>query len=102
MFWDSWRVSLEHIHGDGGAVNNRFLMQFVADVTRYKVRASSLPELSALGAVLSGALGMGVYDSLEGLEQLPHTFVDYVPLIDAQQADACYAGWQAAVRQVLT
>ena len=53
-------IALEYIHGDGGAVSNRFLMQFVADITRYQVRASSLPELSALGAVLAGTLGMGV------------------------------------------
>jgi glycerol kinase len=95
-------IALEFVHGDGGAVSNHFLMQFVADVTRYKVRASSLPELSALGAALAGALGMGVADSLEGIERLPHTFIDYSPAMDARQAEDYYAGWQAAVRQVLT
>jgi glycerol kinase len=35
-----------------------FLMQFVADISGLKVRAAKLPELSALGAVLSGALGL--------------------------------------------
>jgi glycerol kinase len=94
-------IALEWIHGDGGAVSNRFLMQFVADITRYRVRASSLLELSALGAVLAGTLGMEVNSSLEALERLPHTFVDYVPAMDAQQAEANYAGWQNAVRQVL-
>ena len=95
-------IALEYIHGDGGAVSNRFLMQFVADITRYPMRASSLPELSALGAVLAGTLGMGACDSLDELERLPHAFVDYAPVMDAPQADRYYAGWQAAVRQVLS
>jgi glycerol kinase len=95
-------VTLEYVHGDGGAVSNRFLMQFVADITRTTVRAATLPELSALGAVLSGTLGMGVHGSLAALEALPQTFADYTPQMDAQQAEAYYAGWLAAVRKVLS
>ncbi|HEX3053921.1 MAG TPA: glycerol kinase GlpK [Aggregatilineaceae bacterium] len=94
-------VTLQHVHGDGGMVNNKFLMQFVADIVRYTVRASSLPELSALGAVLFGALGQGVYHSLNDLEGLPLGFVDYDPQMDAAQAEIYYAGWQKAVQQVL-
>lgn len=98
---DEARISLSYIHGDGGAVNNRFLMQFTADITRYAVRASSLPELSALGAVFSGALGMGVYQTLDEVEALPRASVEYAPVMDAARAEMYYAGWQAAVGQVL-
>ena len=94
-------IPLATIHADGGAVRNAFLVQFIADMTRLKVRAASLPELSALGAMFSGALGMGVYHSLADLEQLALGFVDYEPVMDAAQAERYYAGWQAAVRRVL-
>jgi glycerol kinase len=66
------------------------------------VRAATLPELSALGAVLAGTLGMGVHASLEALEALPQTFADYTPKMDGSQAEEYYAGWLAAVRQVLS
>jgi len=95
-------LALESIYADGGAVRNRFLMQFVTDITRLTVRAASLPELSALGVALSGALGLGIYPSLEALESLPAGFVDYVPRMPAAQAEALQAGWQRAVRQILT
>jgi glycerol kinase len=95
-------MTLDYVHGDGGAVSNRFLMQFVADITRYRVRASTLPELSALGAVLSGLLGTGQVESLSACEALPYAFEDYAPVMDVQQADDYYAGWQAAVRQVVS
>ncbi|NDJ79069.1 MAG: glycerol kinase GlpK [Chloroflexi bacterium] len=94
-------VSLEYIHGDGGAVSNRFLMQFVADITRYTLRAARLPELSALGAVMAGMLGSGLAHSLADLEQLPHQFDDYTPEMDAALANEFYAGWQQAVRMTL-
>jgi glycerol kinase len=94
-------VPLTLVHADGGAVRNRLLVQFIADMIRRRVRAASLPELSALGAVYAGALGLGVYDSLAALERLPLAFVDYDPLMAAEQAEKYYAGWQAAVRRVL-
>lgn len=94
-------VALTQVYGDGGAVRNRFLMQFVADMTRYKVRAASLPELSALGAVLAGALGLGLYPSLDALLALPQACEDYTPTMPLEQAERLYAGWLAAVRCVL-
>lgn len=95
------RVDLQFVHADGGAVRNRFLMQFTADMVRRTIRASDLPELSALGAVLSGALGMGIYRSPEELEALPQRFLDYEPMMEDRLVEKYYAGWRAAVRQVL-
>jgi glycerol kinase len=95
-------MTLEYVHGDGGAVSNRFLMQFVSDVTRTTVRASTLPELSALGAVLAGMLEMGIHASLDALEALPQAFADYTPGMDVTQAENYYASWLAAVRQILS
>lgn len=94
-------VTLSSVKGDGGAVANRFLMQFTADMTGLTIHASNLPELSALGAVFSGLLGMGIHDSLAALEALPAGFEAYTPAMAPATADALYAGWQAAVRRVL-
>lgn len=94
-------LDLETIYADGGAVRNRFLMQFVADITRLKVRAAQMPELSALGAVFAGMLGMGVYSSLHDLERLPAGFIEYSPKMDLNQAGTLVLGWQKAVEQVL-
>ncbi len=99
-------LELQNVHADGGAVKNRFLMQFVADITRLTVRASSLPELSALGAVFSGVLGMhpqaAPYATLDELETLPMSFVDYTPAMDLDQVDSLYLGWQQAMQQILS
>jgi glycerol kinase len=94
-------IELKYIHADGGAVKNRFLMQFVADMTRLTVRVPNTPELSALGAVLSGALGMEVYSGLSDLQSLPAKYVEYIPKLELLEVEALNAGWQKAVRQVL-
>lgn len=93
-------IDMQQIQGDGGMVNNPFLMQFCADMTRFVVRASTLPELSALGAVLSGALGMKVYQTLDDLETLAHDTLDYRPQADEQITARLYEEWQAAVKRV--
>jgi glycerol kinase len=94
-------VDMQSIYADGGAVRNSFLMQFVADMLGISIKASSLPELSALGAVFSGMLGMKVGNTTEDLKQLPMEPVDFDPKMDRELADKYYQGWQAAVQQVL-
>jgi glycerol kinase len=94
-------IPLQSVQGDGGAVANRFLMQFVADITRLNVRAAKVAELSALGAVFSGLLGMGIYHSLAELEALPATFDDYTPRMSPAQAEHYYAEWKTAIQRVL-
>lgn len=94
-------VVLQHILADGGAVQNAFLMQSVADLTQVTVRASQLPELSAQGAELAGMLGLGIYDSLEELKALQQPFVDYEPTIKSDDAEKAYQEWLLAVNQVL-
>ena len=94
-------LPLQFINADGGAVGNRFLMQYVADMLGITVRASSLPELSALGAVFSGMLGMGVVQTIVALQQLPIGSVDFAPKMDRELASKYYHGWKAAVHQVL-
>jgi len=88
---------LVELSADGGMVENAFLVQFLADVARVAVRASTLPELSALGAALAGMLGTGVHASLESLERLDLGVRQYSPAMPAAQADVLYAGWKRAV-----
>lgn len=94
-------ISLDTIYADGGAVSNTFLMQFVADMSRLKLSASRLPELSALGAVFSGGLGLKIHQSLDDLLQLPTGFVQYEPKLEASLAKKQFVGWQKAVQQIL-
>ncbi|MEI7848526.1 MAG: glycerol kinase GlpK [Chloroflexota bacterium] len=94
-------VDLSVVHADGGAVRNAFLMQFVADMNQLTVRAAQTPELSALGAVFSGALGLQIYTSLEDLQEIPFSFTEYTAALDPAQTIKLFDGWLIAVQKVL-
>jgi glycerol kinase len=95
-------VPLQGLHGDGGAAANRFLMQFTADVTCVELQVAAMPDASPLGAALAGMLGMGVYRSLDEVAAAPRDDIVYRPSMPAEDARRLYAGWQRAVRQVLS
>ena len=50
--------------------------------------------MAVTGIGLMSALGMGMYATLEALDQ---EYVDYLPQADLKTVQANYAGWQAAV-----
>jgi glycerol kinase len=76
-------------------------MQFAADVLGVTIRASILPELSSLGAVFSGLLGMGAVRTTAEIKQLNMESFDFTPKMERTLADKYYLGWQEAVQQVL-
>jgi glycerol kinase len=93
-------ITLQYIHADGGAVRNRFLMQRTADILQRTVRASRLPELSALGAAYNGFLGVGAL-SLNDIAATEGSFDEYFPAISSSELELLQAGWAHAVKQAL-
>lgn len=94
-------VALTAINADGGATRNRFLMQFIAHMTGLEVNAAQVAECSPLGAALAGAVGMGVFKSLDEVAALPREVTTYRPTMARDESDRLHAGWKRAVQQVL-
>lgn len=94
-------VPLGTLHADGGPTASTFLMQFTADLTGSDLRVATMPDCSALGAVLAGQLGLGLYQTIPDLSALPRTDVAYRPGLDPASVKRLTAGWRHAVRQVL-
>jgi glycerol kinase len=101
MMKDRAGVELRTINADGGATRNKFLMQFIADMTGLEVTAAQIAECSPLGAAMAGMLGMGLHRSFDELAKLPREVTTYHPTMPRDRADALHAGWKNAVKQVL-
>lgn len=95
-------VKLTRLHADGGATRNRFLMQFLADVTGVEIVVSRNADCSSLGAAMAGAVGMGLYSSLADAAARPREAESFKPAMSRDAVEKLTAGWQRAVRQVLT
>jgi glycerol kinase len=94
-------ISLARVYADGGATGDRFLMQFIADMTGLEVLVSNVAECSPLGAALLGGLGLGLFSSLEQLASLPREATEFRPAMSAALVENNYAGWKQAVKRVL-
>jgi glycerol kinase len=94
-------LELRTIRADGGASRNRFLMQFMADISGLEVVAAPIAECSSLGAALIGGLGMGQFSSLEEVSRLPNAGVQYQGSMPPEQSASLLKGWNRAVKQVL-
>jgi glycerol kinase len=94
-------VELRTLRADGGASRNKFLMQFLADISGLEVVAASVAECSPLGAALLGGLGVGLYSSLDEISRLPGEGMKYEEAMPREQSTALRSGWKHAVKQVL-
>jgi glycerol kinase len=94
-------VELGTLRADGGASRNRFLMQFMADMTGVEVVAAPVAECSPLGAALLGGLGVGIYSTLEEIARLPGGGERFCRVMSAERVGELLAGWRRAVKQVL-
>jgi glycerol kinase len=94
-------VKLQNLHADGGPTQNKFLMQFTADLTRTEIKVAEVAESSAWGAAMNGLLGLGIYKSLDQLWALPRVQQTFHPKMKLADATKFHAGWQQAVRRVL-
>jgi glycerol kinase len=94
-------VPVVALHGDGGPSASKFLMQLTADITGTELKVPTMPDCSALGAVLCGQLGLGTHADLSAIGALPRDEIAFRPSMDAQRVSSLVAGWQAAVRKVL-
>lgn len=93
-------TSVRDLRADGGAVHNRLLMQFQADLLQIEVQCSTMAELSAMGSAYLGGLAVGYWERLDDLLSLQREYTTYAPLGHVEQANRYYAGWQDAVKKV--
>jgi len=87
---------LARLSADGGAARNDMLMQFQADLIGRPVLRGELPEVSAAGAALLAASGLGRNTARpKGREH------QFTPQMSEAERNAALSGWLAGVGRVL-
>jgi glycerol kinase len=95
-------ITLEELKADGGATGNQFLMQFQSDILHAKVVKSAVPELSAMGSVYLGGLGIQFWSTPAEIAELQEINQTYTPAMQQQESEKYYQGWKNAVVRVLS
>jgi glycerol kinase len=94
-------VTLKELRVDGGAVKNKFLMQFQSDILRAPVNCSDMEEASALGAVVMNGFARKQWHDFREVAVLRGDNNLIYPTADEEETELLYAGWLKAVEQLI-
>jgi glycerol kinase len=89
---------LEVLKADGGAVANRWLMQFQADVLGAPVVVPEVAETTALGAAYLAGIATGIWTPSQ-VESMWRQSARYEPRIGSEERQRLVAGWRRAVER---
>jgi len=93
-------TKLRALRVDGGMARNEWVMQFLADILDLPVERPVVTETTALGAAYLAGLQTGVFKSVEDIAKRWQRDRLFEPRMKAEQREALYAGWRAAVARV--
>jgi glycerol kinase len=87
---------LEVLKADGGAVDNRWLMQFQADVLGVPVVVPEIAETTALGAAYLAGIATGTW-SRDRVGEMWREAARYEPRMSVDERDSLLRDWHRAV-----
>jgi glycerol kinase len=90
--------SLEVLKADGGAVANRWLMQFQADVLGASVVVPEISETTALGAAYLAGIATGLWD-VKRVQRMWREADRYEPRMGADERESLLADWHRALER---
>jgi glycerol kinase len=90
-------IEIKELRVDGGATNNKLLMQFQASVLGARVVKPLITEVTAIGAAYLAGLATGYWNSVEDIQQQWQISDSYEPEMDLPKEELI-AGWNKAVK----
>jgi glycerol kinase len=89
---------LDSLKADGGAVANRWLMQFQADLLGVPVIVPEIPETTALGAAYLAGIATGLW-TREQVVEMWREAARYEPRMGADERASLLEGWRRALER---
>ncbi len=94
-------ILMKNIKADGGAVHNKFLMQFQADILNKTITVSTVQETTALGVAFLAGLAVGFWKDQEALKRLWKPWKVYTPSIPDKIRKEICSKWDDAVSRCM-
>ena len=92
-------VPISILRADGGAAENKFLMQFQSDILGITVDVPVIKDTTALGAAQLAAFGIGEYESFKELEGVWKLESRYEPKMSEDERESLLYNWHKAVER---
>lgn len=92
-------IPINIMRADGGPTNNKFLMQFQADILGIPVDVPVISETTALGAAYLAGLGIGEFSDLDEIKKKWKLAKRYEPKMPESRRSYLCERWQKAVER---
>ena len=92
-------IKINSLKADGGAAENKFLMQFQSDISDISIIKPHCAEATALGAAFLAGLSVGFWKTKEDLQNLPSPKTEFNPKISKESRNSLLCGWQDAINK---
>ena len=83
---------------DGGATQNKYLMQFQSDILNTTIKLPKCLETTALGAAYMAGLQSGFFPNLESIKKIHEYQATYTPEMSKKEVRELYKGWKTAIK----
>ena len=83
---------------DGGATQNKYLMQFQSDILNTTIKLPKCLETTALGAAYMAGLQSGFFPNLESIKKIHEYQATYIPNMSKKEVKELYKGWKTAIK----
>ncbi|MBR2489478.1 MAG: glycerol kinase, partial [Clostridia bacterium] len=92
-------IEITSLKADGGAAENKFLMQFQADISDVTIIKPECAEATALGAAFLAGLSVGFWKDKDEILAIPSPKTEFCPKIAKENRNNLLCGWQDAINR---
>ncbi len=92
--------AIPELHVDGGATQNKFLMQHQADVLGVPVLPAAQPETTAIGAAMLAGLNQGIWKDFDALRAIQGGVRSFGPKWNESERNSGVSGWNKAIKMI--
>jgi glycerol kinase len=90
-------IPLLELRVDGGMTDNKWMLQFLADISNLRVTKPTITQITAFGVAAFAGLGVGIYKDIEDIKKLWHIDAQYISKMDEKKRLDYINKWRKAV-----
>ena len=94
-------INSNTLKADGGATDNKFLMQFQSDILNMKIEIDNNFEMTSIGVAYLAGLSSGFFNNIDEIKKINIVKESYQPKMDTKKANEYYKGWKKAVQTAI-
>ena len=92
-------LKISSLKADGGASQNNFLLQFMADMLNTKVETPKILNVTALGSAYMAGLASDYWESKNEINEKREIDRVFEPKMEEDKRAMLYEGWKKAVKR---